>query len=153
MKRWLLYGAAIALLGLSPLQGVDLGKLIPVETVWLSEQNGQVYILTDAGDEGVGTDVQTALNNLQDTASGIVFLETADYVIVETGGEELLEQLHSVLRPSSMICTADKQPELEEATEFLGAHEPHLTLRQWRVERSALPQLQGEKGRFHWDDG
>ena len=153
MKRWILYGAALALLGISPFRGMDIGKLSPVETVWLAHQNGQVLIQTDAGDIGRGATVQEALANLQDSAAGIVFLETADYLIVQTGAQMLLSQEGDVFRPSCMVCLAERMPDLEQATEFLRTHEPGTTFRQWKAERSSLPLLQEKDGRFAWHDG
>lgn len=150
MKRWIIYAAALAMLGISPLQGMDIGQLSPVETVWLTEQDGQVYIQTDGGDFGRGTDVPEALEQMNDSASRIIFLETADYLIIEEGKEELLEQVFKVLRPTCMICKAEQMPDLRAATSYLRVHEPELTLRQWRIERSTLPQLQERDGRFVW---
>ena len=153
MKRWIIYAAVIAVLGFSPHRGVDISKLTPVQTVWLTEQNGVIYLHTDSGDFGAGADIEAALNTLNDSASGIVFLETADYLIIEVGREELLMQVNEIFRPGCMICTAEERPDLKKATAYLEIHAPDITLRQWRVEQKKLQQLQEKDGRLGWSDG
>ena len=152
MRRWIVYAAVLAVLAISPLQGMDIGTLSPARTVWLAEHNGQIYMQTDAGDFGVGADVQGALDDLNASASCQVFLETADYLIIEKGREVLLTQAVAVFRPACRICTADKMPDMESATDFLRVHKPVTTLRQWRVEKNQLQLLQEQNGRFCWDE-
>ena len=153
MRRWIIYAAVIAALGFSPLRGMDISELSPVQTVWLSEEKGQVYLQTDAGDFGVGADIEEALSDLNKSATGVVFLETADYLIIEAGREDLLAQANEVFRPGCMACTAEKKPDLQKATAYLRIHEPSATLRQWCVEKNKLQQLLENNGRFSWRDG
>lgn len=148
MKRWIMYIVLLGMLGVS--DGMDISKLSPVETVWIAEQNGQILIQTDSGDFGVGDGLVSALENLNATASGVVFLETADYLIIEKGSEAQLVQAASVFRPSCMLCVAGKMPDLEAVTTFLRIHEPTVTLRQWNREQNPLPQLEEQDGRFQW---
>lgn len=154
MKYWLLFFSvfiAAAALGTTSPRGTDIAKLAPVEVVWLSERDGQVSLKTDMGDFGVGEDMQAALEDMKASASGTVFLDTADYLIVEQGREELLEQAYTFLRPSCMICVAEKMPDLEVAAEYLSAHEPELTLREYRVDKGEIPELVEQEGRFAWN--
>lgn len=152
MKRWLAYTAALILFAVFPLQGTDVGKLAPVEAVWLTEQNGQIYLQTDTGDTGRGENVESALRNMKAAAHGTVFLDTADYLIVQEGKEMLLQKVYDVLRPSCMVCSAAKIPDLERAVEFLAAHEPEITLRAYRVTQNSLPKLTEQEGRYKWFD-
>ena len=153
MKRWILYALVLAILGIAPTGGMDIGRLSPVQTVWLTEINGQIYMQTDVGEFGVGSNIEEALRDLNKAASSVVFLETADYLIIEKGREELLEQAAGAFRPSCMLCTAKKMPDLEKATDYLRIHEPGITLRQWRAEESPLQELREQEGRFGWNDG
>ena len=150
MKRWLLYLIVLALCGASANRGADIGELAPVEVVWLSETAGQIYLETDTGDMGRGDTLQAALTDMKAAAPGTIFLETADYLIVEQGREVLLEQLFDILRPSCKICVMQSMPDLEKAATFLNAHKPWLTLRQYQVEKCALPILRKQGGRFDW---
>ncbi len=150
MKRWIVYIAVVILFTVTPFRGTDIAKLAPVEVVWLTEKGGQVYLQTDTGDMGRGADVREALEDMKGAAPGSVFLETADYLIVEQGREVLLEQTYDVLRPSCMVCTAEKMPDMEAAAAFLAAHEPQTTLRQRQVEGRSLSMLKEQEGRFEW---
>lgn len=152
MKRWPGYIAALILLAAFPLQGIDVGKLAPVEVVWLAQQNGQIYLQTDTGDVGRGEDVRSALQNMKATAYGTIFLDTADYLIVKHGQEELLQQVYDVLRPSCMVCSAAKMPDMESVASFLTAHEPPVTLRLHRIGENELPMLAEQEGRYEWLD-
>ncbi len=155
MKRWILYGVsvlALILLSASPFRGTDISKLVPVEVVWLAEDGGQVFLMTDTGDSGRGADVREALSDMKATAKGTIFLDTADYLIVEQDAEKFLNQITDVLRPSCMLCRAKHMPDLKEAAAFFSAHEPGVTLRQWRNDRKELPLLKEEERRFSWDE-
>lgn len=150
MKRWIVYIAAAALFAVTPFRGTDIAKLAPVEVVWLTEKGGQVYLETDTGDKGWGKDVSSALEDMKGAAPGSVFLETADYLIVEKGREGLLGQVYDVLRPSCMVCTAEQMPDMEAVAAYLAAHEPQTTLRQLQVEQKSLFVLREQAGRFEW---
>lgn len=150
MKRWFVYLAVLVLCGASSDRGTDIGELAPVEVVWLSENAGQVFLQTDTGDMGRGEDVQGALQDMKAAAPGTIFLETADYLIVQQGREYLLAQVYDLLRPSCNVCVARSMPDLEKVATFLTAHEPQVTLRLHQVEMGTLPLLGEQEGRFEW---
>ncbi|MBE6948209.1 MAG: hypothetical protein E7454_08210 [Ruminococcaceae bacterium] len=153
MKRWFLYLAllaAAAFLTISPFQGSDVAKLLPIETVWLAQEKGTVSLKTDTGDLGRGETVAAALQDMKESASGTVFLDTADYLIVEKGSEELLTQIYHILRPSCMVCIAENMPDLEQVTAYFNAHEPPMTLRRFQNGGEKLPILTKQEGRFKW---
>lgn len=152
MKRWLLYLILLILVTLSPVRGTDISRLAPVEVIWISEQTGWVFLQTDTGEQGRGENVQSALENLKKSASANVFLETADYVIVERKSVELLDQCKTLLRPSCEVCMADQIPNMEKVAAFLTAHKPKVTLRQWQVTGIKLQILEEEDGRFRWNE-
>ena len=121
MKKWLFYGAAIAvvlLFSISPFRGTDIAKLAPVEVVWIAQIGDMVYLETDTADVGMGVNVPSALRDMKAKAAGVIFLETANYLIVNLGDEKLLEQMHFVLRPSCLVCVSDKKPVLEDSAAF-----------------------------------
>jgi hypothetical protein len=141
----------LLLCGVSSNRGTDIGELAPVEVVWLSETAGQIYLETDTGDMGHGDTIQAALTDMKAAAPGTIFLETADYLIVEPGSEILLEQLYDILRPSCKVCAAQLMPNMKLVAAFLNAHEPQVTLRQYQVETCVLPLLGEQEGRFVWN--
>lgn len=155
MKRWVLYiivYALAALLGGNLFQGTDVAKLSPVEAVWVSAKAGQVQIETDMGDVGVGSNAKQALENMKATAQGQVFLETADYLIVERGNEGLISQLQEILRPTCGVCVAAEKPDLQQAAEFLNAHEPDVTMKKLKSREVILPILENKGGRLELVD-
>lgn len=153
MKRWVLYFGTfliISSLGISPFCGTDIARLSPVEMVWLSSQGGEVYLQTDAGDLGQGENVQAALEQMHRTSPGTIFLETADYLIVQQGKEYLIEQVYGIFRPSCLVFAAPQIPEGEDLSDFLKSHERGIPLRQLRNEQRQLPLLTEHEGRFEW---
>ena len=153
MKRWIGYLAVVIALGMASFRGTDIAKLAPVEAVWLSQSNGTVFLQTDTGDMGWGADVLGALENMKAAAPGEIFLETADYLIVEQGAENLLEETCSLLRPSCTVCTMAQIPDLEAAAQFLTVHNRGITLRAVQAGDISIPILNEQEGRFTWHDG
>lgn len=151
MKRWILYIAVVLLLTI-PFRGTDISRLTPVEVVWLAEESGQVLLMTDTGDTGRGADVREALSDMKAAAKGTIFLDTADYLILEIGSEKFLNQITDVLRPSCMVCRAKQVPDLKEAAAFFSAHEPGVTLRLWQNDQRELPLLREEGKGLLWDE-
>ena len=152
MKTYIAVVAIVALLIVTPFRGSDIAKLAPVEVVWLAEEEGQVLLVTDTDDIGRGADVMEALSDMRATSTGTIFLDTADYLIVESGAEKFLEQVAVVLRPSCMLCRAGQMPNLKEAAGFFSVHQWDVTLRQWQNERRELPLFIEEERRFTWDE-
>lgn len=153
MKRWILYFGAFFLtssLGISPFRGADIARLSPVEIVWLSSNGREVYLQTDAGDVGQGANVEAALNNMHRTSAGTVFLDTADYLIVEQGKEYLIKEVYGILRPSCLVFTAKQIPTGGKLSEFLKSHECGVPLRKLWNSQQQLPLLTEHEGRFEW---
>ena len=156
MKRWILYlivYAMAAMLGGRLFQGTDVAELSPVEAVWISAKAGKVEIETDMGDVGVGSNTAQALENMKATAQGRVFLETADYLIVEQGNEGLISQLWEILRPTCEVCVSMEKPDMKQAAEFLNTHKPGVDLKRLRYEQTALPLLKNRGGRLELVEG
>lgn len=151
MKRWAIYlllFAAAAALGTSAFTGTDVGELLPVEAVRVSVREGELLLETDTGDTGRGADVDAALRDLKESAPGNLFLETADYLILAPGSEPFLRELYGFLRPSCGVCVEDGEADMERIGEFLSAHKPETTLRDWRNGSEDLPVLRTREGRM-----
>ena len=151
MKKWIWYVAiiaAVAFLSGKSSVGTDVGKLQPVQVVRVASRNGWVMIETDTGDLGVGETLKTAFEDLKQSASAEVFLDTADYLIIGKDCEELLPSLMKKLRPSCAVCIEDGEPDLEQVGVFLEYHKPEVTLMRYKAGESSLPTLQTEEGRM-----
>ena len=151
MKKWLIYGlllAAIPVLSFGGLGGEDVGKLQPVQVVLLQNQDDEVRLMTDTEDLGRGEDVSQALLYMKETAPGRVFLDTADYLLVEPGAEIWLPQLQEYLRPSCSVCYVTDEVDLQQAGQYLQLHEPKLTISQYEAGERGLPYLISNEGRM-----
>ena len=93
MKKILLYILLLGAALIIPVEGTDVGKLLPVELVQLDKMGDTVVISTDAGATGTGETVKAAIRDMEKTAAGIVFLDTADYLLVT---ESAMEEVESI---------------------------------------------------------
>lgn len=151
MKRWMWYLAAllcIMALGWSPFRGTDVAELQPVELLRISMPDGYVMIETDTGDSGIGDTPEAALADLKKSTPGDVFLETADHLILAPEAAALLPALMEHLRPACNLCVEQGSADLEKATAFLNAHQPGVTLQDYRAGENRLPVLVTQEGRM-----
>lgn len=132
MKRWgywLLAVLAVSLLGKTGGTGIDVAKLQPVEVVSITCVEGNVQIRTDTADMGVGRDLHSAIENLKNTTPAEVFLDTAEYLLVDEINEKMLDELTKYLRPSCRVCILEGEAELDCVASFLAVHQPIATVR------------------------
>lgn len=129
MKKILLYmlllGAALVL----PLEGTDVGKLLPVELVQLDKIGEMVVISTDVGATGTGETVEAAIHDMGRTTAGIVFLDTADYLLVKESAMPEVESIKEHLKPSVRVCIQHVEMNLKDAAAYLSVHKPECQLR------------------------
>ena len=133
MKRIFIYGLLLAVALAAPAKRNDLGKLHPVELIKAHRENGAVVLETDTGAKGKGKDIASAIQNLKDTTAGIVFLDTADYLLVGYGEDDLIAELKDYLKRNTRICFATQTVDPEEATGFMSVHTPQKRIGQWKM--------------------
>lgn len=122
MKRIILYIIVLAALLMVPTKGSDIGKLRPVETIAIYKEDAAYVIATDTGDQGKGEDILKALDNLKCTTPALIYLDTADYLLVSDRAMQALESLNGKLRKSVQIYRFTGEPNLKKASEFLRVH-------------------------------
>lgn len=129
MRRILIYtlllGAALAV----PVRGTDVGKLQPVGLVQLKKEGELITIVTDTGDVGTGSTVEAAFENLEETTAGVIFLDTADYLLVNASAIDEVKKLGTYLKPSVRVCIAEGEIDLMLAAEYLTVHPPAVKLK------------------------
>lgn len=151
MKRWLYYlgtVAAVAALSAEPSAGSDIGKLQPVQVVCITVSDGQVTVRTDTEDRGTGETLAAAVSNMQETATGEVFLETADHLLLAPDCQFLLRDVMTLLRPSCSLCWMEGEPEMEDIGLFLQIHAPETTLKDYRAGIRSVQTLRTQNGRM-----
>lgn len=141
MKRIIIYILVTVLALLVPENGTDVGKLQPVELVFLSIEDGQIVLETDTGGWGQSETLNGALENLKETTAGVIFLDTADYLLVTQNAEYLLGEMEGYVKPRIRVCRAEQGIDLVEAARYLGVHPPRMTLNTREVGEK-LPELE-----------
>lgn len=131
MKRIILYIIVLAALLVVPAERADVGKLRPVQTVALYKDANEFVIATDTGDLGRGETVQDAFHNLKATTPAIIYLDTADYLLVSEQAVDQLEFLRGKLRRSVEVYQFLGEANLEEVSKYLRVHGNGPSLKQY----------------------
>ena len=122
-KKIILYIVVLGLLLLGG-RGTDIGQLRPIEVVHLYEKGGHLLLKTDTGDMGWGLTVNQAVEKLKDTTPGEIYLDTADYLLLEEGMEEYIPILKGYLKGKTRVAYASEDVDLEEVAAYLRIHRP-----------------------------
>lgn len=120
--RTVLYILIIILTFFSPVQRLDVAKLQPVEAVAVYMEQDIVILKTDTEDIGIGKTTQEALQNLKDTTPAVIYLDTAEYLLVAPGAEQYAEELKPHLKTSTKVRTYSGG-EVKEEVKYLDAHD------------------------------
>lgn len=146
MKKWIVAAALVAV-SVAGRSGTDVAKLQPVQVVAVTKQDGQVLLQTDTGSFGIGADVAAALSDMGRTSASEVFLDTAEFLLVDPKCEDQLPALEELLRPACMVCRMEGDVELEDVGSFLRNHSPERTLKDWRAGEVIHQVLVTKEGR------
>ena len=128
--------------------GTDVAELRPVEVVSVSYNDGTIAIRTDTGDYGMGADLKEAVINLQNTTPAEVFLDTAEYLLIDKDCEPMVQAMVEYLRPSCGVCVLEGDVEMEMVAQYLRNHKPINTLCKYRAGEKRLQTLRVTKGRM-----
>ncbi len=132
--RKILYIVILGMLFFAPLERLDIAKLLPVKAVAMYMENDQVVLETDTAYLGRGDSAISALTDLKEKTPAVVYLDTAEYLLVEQNAVEYVDMLRQELKPSVKVCVCQAAGRVKEAVEYLEVH-------------SNLPKLQ------HWNGG
>lgn len=146
---FLLLLTVLAALALLPDAKADVGNLEPVEVILVQKADGQILVETDTGSLGKGLTVSSAFEDLEQSALGDVFLDTAEYLLLAGDTADLIPALADFLRPSCGVIRCVGAPDLKDAAEFLGTHRPELTVKDSLAGKRDIPILETRGGRMH----
>ena len=144
MNKWLWALLALGALLWNPAEPRDVGKLIPVELVQLSRDRDGVTVRTDTGNKGWGENLEEAMEDLKRKASGEIFLESAEYVLLTGDMLESIPALPGYFRPGTQVYEAPVLEDLEGAAAYLGQNNRGSPL--FRLQNKNLPRLIRERG-------
>lgn len=133
--RTLLYIVILALLFLAPVERLDVAKLEPVQTVAIRVEDDSVILETDTNNRGVGTDIANALSDLEDSTPGVIYLDTAEYLLVSEDATIYLDALREYFSPSVRISLWDGVSSVEGAAQYLAVRDDLVKLRDWQDEK------------------
>lgn len=128
MKKWTFMLLAILTFALLPSSGTELGELHPVSLLVVRAEGNNIRLLTDTADVGEGETLDAALQNLEDTTPGYLFLDTVETLILTEETQFLIPQLRQMLRPGVTVCATESELDPETATEYLNTHIPRYKL-------------------------
>ena len=140
MKRMILYGLILAAALLVPVKRLDVAVLEPVQTVWLSKVPGGYRLETDTEDVGIGKTVPQALQDLEENCTGVIYLDTAQNLLVAEDAQDAIAVLGQYLKRSVRVCQWDGEGTLTEAGQYMNARNLGIRLHQW-AEGTELKKL------------
>ena len=132
IARTISYGVILALLFLAPVKRLDVAKLQPVQTVAIYTEPGFVVLETDTHNIGRGASVAEALENLEQVTPGVIYLDTAQYLLVAKDGEGYVDALRKYLRSDVRVSAWDGVGEVDLAARFLSTEKDLPKLRNWQ---------------------
>ncbi len=130
--RTVIYIVILALLFLAPIERVDVADLLPIEAVAIYMEEGNVVLETDTENIGRGADVTKALDNMKESAPAVVYLDTAEFLIVSQEAEIWVDELRQYLKPSVGVCIGDARGQVRETAKYLDVHENLVELKHWK---------------------
>ncbi len=144
MKRIIIYCLLLAAVLVIPVEKLDVGKLEPVQAVWMYKQGNWIVLETDTQDRGVGRTVEEALSDLEEHCLGIIYLDTAQFLLVSENAVEQITEVQPHLKRSVELCQWDGKGSVADAAIYMTSHENGYPIKDWK-EGVQLPILHLKK--------
>ena len=101
--RKVVYIVILSLLFLAPVKRLDVANLQPVQTVAIYTEPGAVVLETDTHNIGRGATVVDAVADLEKNTPGVIYLDTAEYLLISKDAYNYVDALRDYLRPTVRI--------------------------------------------------
>lgn len=147
MRRTILSCFLLLTVLLNPSDRLDIATLRPVQTVAVTREAGGICIMTDTRDMGIGENISDALENLKQTTPGVIYLDTADYLLLDEDVQEEALALKEWMAKSVVVYRLLGRPDLLTVSQYLQIHGGGLEIDRWEKE-SELPVLDGREERL-----
>lgn len=129
--RIVLYIVILGLLFLAPLERVDVAKLLPIEAVAVYMEDGAVVLETDTENKGSGETVTQALDALKTNTPAVVYLDTAEFLLVSEDAVRWVDELRLFLKPTVKVCVCEVAGQVKNTAKYLEVHGNLPKLRDW----------------------
>lgn len=130
MRKSILYMLVLAAVLVCPTKATDVGKLQPVQTIAVYKNEDGYTVLTDTDDVGKGESIDSAIDNLKATTPATIYLDTAQYLIVNE--ESTIDSIRPHLKKNVKLCRFVGEPPMKSVSKFLSAHNAGVTLGDWQ---------------------
>ena len=124
---------------IAPVEKADVAELEPIEAVFIRSVDRVTEIYTDTGAKGSGENAEVALQDLILNTPGVVYLDTAKYLLVDEACVENIELLRDNLKGNVRLCIWDGNDCLDEVVRYLNVHGNLPKLKNWQKEQK-LPR-------------
>ena len=132
--RIAIYALIVIFTFLAPVQRVDVADLLPIEAVAMYIDNGLVVLETDTKHLGKGETVAKALEDLKHKTSAIVYLDTAEFLIVSKDAEDHILDLKQYLKPKVGVFVGDGKERVKDMAKYLDIHGNTTMLKHWELD-------------------
>lgn len=139
MKRIICYCLILTVLWFVPVKGQSVSDLEPIQAIWLSREENGVILQTDTEDAGAGVSVSEAMETMQKKSTGIIYPDTAQYLLVSESAVELIPQMRAYLKGKVRVCLWEGG-DLAEAVKYIRSHKKGVPLQKWKP-GVKLPQI------------
>ena len=132
MRRIVIYIFIMAAVLSVPLERTDVADLHPVQTIALYKTQDGYRIETDTEDFGIGETVDAACRDLIDTTPGIIYLDTADFLIAFDDAADAVQDVRKYMKSGVRICGAVGRGDLKAISKFLSVQRGLQPLSKWK---------------------
>lgn len=146
MRRWIAMAGALLIFSFLPSPGTELGELSPAALLFVYREGEEIIIETDTACVGRGSTIRNALDDMNQTSSGRILLDTVENLVVSSEAKQTIPQLQELLRPGVLVCKSEKI-DAEKAWRYLRIHKPSQRLKDVS-EDTKLEQLVLEEERM-----
>lgn len=135
--RRLAYILILISLLFAPLNRVDVAELLPIQAVAVYMDGNSVVLETDTKHTGAGDTAEQALAALKKNTPAVVYLDTAEYLLVSEDAVSYVDSLRPFLKPSVRVCICQAKGIVSDAAKYLDVHQKLPKLREWTTENYA----------------
>lgn len=136
--RKILYVVILTLTFFAPVEPLDIAELLPVEAIAVYTDGIHVVLETDTKNIGRGETVKQALEDLKEKTPAVIYLDTAEYLLVSENAVFTLDELNEFLKPSVKVSKYNAQGHVKEALQYLRVHPDYKTLKEILSEQKEI---------------